>query len=97
MSLKELLEKDEEFDPEDYDDKCISNNNKGQAHCTANSKALFDFAENKSNLVKSLKEELKNAEEYKGRIGHLEGDVNRLQGELSNKDNQLADKDRQLE
>ena len=39
---------DEEFDPEDYEQKCMYQEKGGEKHCNANARALFETASKKS-------------------------------------------------
>jgi len=39
---------DEEFDPEDYEQKCMYKEKGGEKHCNANARALFETASKKN-------------------------------------------------
>ena len=60
-------EDDEEFDPEDYEQRCMYKDKGGEKHCNANARALFDTATKKNKMVKKLLDKFSDYDQLKAK------------------------------
>ena len=62
---------EEEFDPEDYEQRCMYKEKGGEKHCNANARALFETANSKNEQVKKLNNKFKDYDELKAKVANM--------------------------